>query len=143
MATLDIDADAFLVSFDRAMTGLDARVSAAVKETMGDVHSDAATLCPVDTGRLRSSIYDTTRRTARQVVGEVGTRGVPYAVIVEFGSQPHEIVAHGSGMLRFTGRDGQVVFRKRVHHPGTRPYAFFRGAWLRAPGHFRRCMGGG
>lgn len=138
MPALDVDADDFLRSFDRALTRIGDRIETAVADTVDDAYDAAVWACPVDTGRLRSSIYRTVRRSAASVLGEVGTRGVSYAAVVEFGARPHEIVAHGDGMLRFEGRDGQPVFRKRVWHPGTRPYAFLRGAWVRVPADFRR-----
>jgi len=63
------------------------------------------------------------------------TRGGKYdlAELIEYGTKPHVISIHeiggGSGStrgkaLRFRGRDGRWVFRRRVFHPGTRPYKF-------------------
>lgn len=56
-----------------------------------------------------------------EAVGEYGTR-VPYAAIHEFGGQtsPHIIVPKRKKFLAFRGRDGKMVFTKKVKHPGSR-----------------------
>jgi len=50
------------------------------------VHNRAKQLCPVDTGRLRSSISWRLERVGGTVVGVVGTN-VEYAPYVEFGTR--------------------------------------------------------
>lgn len=50
--------------------------------------------------------------------GSYGQRG--YAQIVTSGSRPHIIQARTAKALRFVV-GGQVVYARRVHHPGTRP----------------------
>lgn len=47
-----------------------------------------------------------------------------HAEFIEYGTRPHPIVARRRKFLRFRGRDGSWVFRRRVFHPGTRPYKF-------------------
>jgi len=56
-----------------------------------------------------------------EVVGEYGTR-VPYAAIHEFGgiTRPHVIVPKRKKFLVFRGRDGRLVFARKVNHPGSR-----------------------
>ncbi len=49
---------------------------------------------------------------------------VSYAGIIEAGSRAHRITARHATFLRFVGKNGQLVFRKSVWHPGTRPYQF-------------------
>jgi len=95
--------------------------------------------CPVDTGLLRSSI------SVEQVSETEVTIGpnTNYAASVEFGTAPHEITAKGGGVLAFPGtamfyaggqmveytsptkvggkKGGNMVFVKRVMHPGTPP----------------------
>lgn len=44
--------------------------------------------------------------------------------ILEYGSQAHEIRPKDAKALRFEV-DGETVFTKLVHHPGTKPYAMF------------------
>lgn len=50
------------------------------------VESAAIRACPVDTGRLRSSITHDLERDARGLVGFVGT-SVEYAIHLEFGTR--------------------------------------------------------
>lgn len=50
-----------------------------------------------------------------------------YATIVEKGSKPHTIQARRKKFLRFVV-NGQVVFRRKVRHPGTRPTWFLKKA---------------
>lgn len=84
------------------------------------VESRAKQLCPVDTGRLRSSI------TWRIVFGlgglnaVVGTN-VAYAVFVHEGTAPHRIVAKFGKALYWKGAAHPV---KAVNHPGTRAHRF-------------------
>lgn len=61
------------------------------------------------------------------VVGEIGSQGVPYAAIHEFGgtTKPHRIEPRNARVLAFQA-NGQDVFAKFVNHPGSvipaRPY---------------------
>ena len=43
---------------------------------------------------------------------------VPYAKYVEFDTRPHIIEAKTAQALRFRDK-GELIFAKRVHHPGT------------------------
>lgn len=52
--------------------------------------------------------------------------GFPYPVVLDRGSGPHTITAHGNYPLR-NPRTGQV-FGKTVHHPGTRPTYWCTGS---------------
>jgi hypothetical protein len=49
--------------------------------------------------------------------------GFPYPAVLEFGSRPHDITAHGDYPLR--DKHGHV-FGRTVHHPGTPEYAWAR-----------------
>lgn len=51
----------------------------------------------------------------------VGSDAAPKALIHHEGSRPHVIMPRTATMLRFVGRTGEVVFTRRVNHPGTRP----------------------
>jgi len=50
-----------------------------------------------------------------------------YALFVEFGTRPHEIRPKRRSSLRWATDEG-VFFAKLVHHPGSKPYPFFRPA---------------
>jgi len=69
--------------------------------------------------------------------------GANYASFVEYGTRPHEITPRAAKALRFavggnrrlsgSPRSGApVVFARRVHHPGTKPYPFLVPAAKRA-----------
>lgn len=61
------------------------------------------------------------------IEGQIGSQGVPYARIHEFGgkTRPHDIRPRNKLALKFMGRGGET-FAKVVHHPGSnipaRPY---------------------
>lgn len=91
------------------------------------VQSMAKGLCPVRSGRLRSSIRWRIERDARGPVGIVGT-DVEYAYWVHEGTGPHPIEARDALALYWEGAEHPVV---SVNHPGTRPRPFLRDS-LRA-----------
>ena len=93
---------------------------------------EAKLLVPRRTGNLGRTIHVAqTTPTSVEVVASAS-----YARPVEFGSRPHEITPRAKKALRFaasasgrrlTGsprKGAQVVFAKRVHHPGTRPHPY-------------------
>jgi len=61
------------------------RLRQAIGTATGIVLSDAKTLCPVDTGALRSSIHMSVRNADNDIVGRVYTNK-EYAAYVEFGT---------------------------------------------------------
>lgn len=73
---------------------------------------------------------------------EISNR-VRHATFLERGTRPHPIVAKRGRALRFMV-GGQVFFRRRVFHPGTKPTFFLRdathSAWVRAGVTLRRSM---
>jgi HK97 gp10 family phage protein len=86
---------------------------------------------PVDTGALRKSL-------AVRVTGDRVIIGpdVPYASYVEFGTKPHVIKPKSKKVLAFKV-DGQQVFARVVHHPGTKPNPFVQDsfdAWAKSVG---------
>lgn len=67
-----------------------------------------------DTGRLRMSVVKAVNAAAQTVTVGTEDQRAPWH---HLGTQPYEITASG-GALRFLNRDGEVIFRKSVHHPG-------------------------
>lgn len=64
-----------------------------------------------------------------------------YANAIDGGARAHVIVPKRRQFLVFTGRDGRLVFVRRVNHPGNRPYKYgWRAAWAahRVMGQFLR-----
>ncbi len=93
---------------------------------------EAKILVPHKTRNLSRSIHvaEVTASSARVVAS------AKYAPFVEYGTRPHEITPNAKKALRWAATAGgarltgtprkgaAVVFAKRVHHPGTRPYPF-------------------
>ena len=94
------------------------------------------------TGRVARG---TTGRIVRTRSGAVLTMNnlARHANFLEGGTRPHAIVAKRGRALRFVV-GGQVMFRRRVWHPGTRPFHFMRNAsdaaWIRTGVGLRRNM---
>lgn len=56
----------------------------------------------------------------------------PYSAVLEYGSRPHIIQpTGGKKALHFKNKNGDWVFAKIVHHPGTKPLAIMRKAALK------------
>lgn len=110
-----------------ALNKLNLVATQMVKEAVGEaalnVQREARRRCPVDTGRLRSSIRPTFHDNG--LAAEVGT-DVAYAADVEYGTAPHEIRPKRKKALFWKGADHPV---RRVKHPGTRARPFLFPAW--------------
>jgi len=102
------------------------------------VHRRAAEECPVDEGRLRSSLQVKLVRDARGPYVMVGT-DVEYALAVHEGTKPHRILPRRGRFLVFpaSGSPGKghgsrnsspMIFARVVNHPGTKPRPFLRNA---------------
>lgn len=95
----------------------------------------------VDTGNLRDHIVKRFGVRGGQIEVTVGAE-VDYAVFHHEGTRPHVITPRKSdGVLAFDV-DGQRVFARRVHHPGTRPNRFLTDA-ARAEGLSVQLVRGG
>ncbi len=84
-AGLDFDGGAFLAGLAKATQAIKIKSTADLLRVAIDTQNRARSACPVDTGRLRSSI---THKVGRDKTGpfvEVGTN-VKYAMFVEFGT---------------------------------------------------------
>ena len=90
-----------------------------------DIRNEAIQATPVNTGVLRAGWKVRQERTSKGGWVEVSNT-VPYASAIEYGTQPHLIVAKNKKVLA-NKRTGQF-FGKTVHHPGTRPYPMLRPA---------------
>lgn len=74
---------------------------------------------PERTGYLRSSIGITRKGPLEYEIGPTA----PYAIFVERGTRPHIIRPKTAQVLHFFV-DGEEVFTREVHHPGTRANPF-------------------
>ena len=84
------------------------------------------------TGRLAASISSKPRAEPEGASVSIGSYGVPYASFMEYGTKPHTIYPHRSAYLRFEGRSGEIVFARKVNHPGTPAYYFVRAPIMAA-----------
>lgn len=100
---------------------LEARLENLTHTVAEDVADDACRFCPIDTGRLRSSI---------EARGNRVRVSAPYWADVEYGTRPHPIVAHGRYSLHNV--ETGEYFGPRVWHPGTPAQPFMRPALMRA-----------
>jgi hypothetical protein len=81
----------------------------------------AVILTPRRTGLLASANRLVMQTTRTRVKATIENR-TKYALYVHEGTRSHFIKARRpGGALRFRGRTGQWVFRRRVLHPGTKP----------------------
>ena len=82
------------------------------------VQNAAFVACPKRTGRLSQSIvkrfYDSPEGFTVVIAALQ-----PYAVFVHEGTKPHDIRPVKAKSLRWFGTDGNPIFAKVVHHPGT------------------------
>lgn len=72
------------------------------------------------TGALTASIFADVITNSDSVSAAVGSSGVPYAAIQEYGGKTaaHEIVPDKARALAFVG-GGEMRFARRVEHPGS------------------------
>lgn len=83
------------------------------------------------TGRMLRSVRGSVAKVGRDRIVKL-TNNVKYAPYFEFGTIPHPITARRAKFLRFIGRDGNIVFRKSVKHPGNRAFLVFARAHERS-----------
>lgn len=91
------------------------------------------------TGELQAATTGQIIRTARGSIVRLQNRK-PYAAAIDKGARPHPIEARRAKALRFTSSSGALVFRRRVNHPGNRPYHFLRTATTAAAHNFELRM---
>lgn len=128
-ASVTINTRQYETALRRALGRQSDEVRRAIVQTGVDVQNKARELCPVDTGRLRSSIVHRTEGGGRTTGVVVGTN-VSYAADVEYGTAPHVILPKNKKALYWPGAAHPV---SRVNHPGTRAQPFMRPALELAP----------
>ncbi len=85
-SSIEIDDAAFQAALQREIKQLGLNTERSVLRLALDTQNRARELCPVDTGRLRSSITHVPGRDSRGYFVDVGSN-VEYAPHVEFGTQ--------------------------------------------------------
>lgn len=133
-ASVSLNTRQYETALRRALGRQSDEVRRAIVATGVDVQTEARRRCPVDTGRLRSSIVHRVEADARSTSVEVGSN-VNYAADVEYGTAPHVIVPRNKKALFWKGAAHPVA---KVNHPGTRAQPFMRPALELAPIYFSR-----
>lgn len=134
-AVYKADLDDFVATLERNQTDITTRViDQIIHQTGEDIGDKAREYAPRDTGELIQGI---------EVINEPGqTRVVstaPHSAFVEFGTWSHNIInpkpgtytirpRKAGGVLRFTTKTGDVVYTKKVEHPGIEAQQFMRRA---------------
>jgi len=107
---------------DTAKKSLRRAVMIAAETYVRDIHDwiDAGRAFKPHTGNLQRSItwYMATENSARIIAQ------ADYAKFVEFGTKPHVILPKHRKALKIPTLEG-YIFRKKVNHPGSKPYPFF------------------
>ena len=97
-------------------------VMIAAEAYVKDIHDwiDSGRAFRPRTGNLQRSItwYMATENSARIIAQ------ADYAKYVEFGTKPHAILPKRRKALKIPTPEG-YIFRKKVSHPGSKPYPFF------------------
>lgn len=82
--------------------------------------------------RVRQALWSSVEDDGTAVTGAVGAKpivlgnGFNLAAGLEYGTAAHDIVVRKAKALAFV-LGGTLMFRQRVHHPGTRAYHFVTG----------------
>lgn len=84
-AGVDFDDAAFRAALPKALQKIELRTRGDLMRLGLNVQNEARKLCPVDTGRLRSSIQAVPGEDAKGPYVDVGTN-VEYAAMVEYGT---------------------------------------------------------
>jgi hypothetical protein len=103
--------------FEAAGAALVGTVSVRLEQVCQEVADYARMIAPRRTGQYAASISVEQEGPLRFVI----RAGAPHSAIVEYGSMPHFIFPRTAQALRFEV-DGEEVFAKWVHHPGTPPF---------------------
>ena len=111
-----IGADEAAQFFSEASAELRMAVHTNLERVCQEIADYARSIAPKRTGHYADSIYYMTQGECRFIIGA----SAAYSAIIEFGSMPHFILPRNVRALRFEV-DGETVFAKWVHHPGTVP----------------------
>lgn len=122
----------------RSGADLEKAVPRIVSDTTTAAYRKAKEIA-TDEGIKRTGLYQKSMRMRVEGVGVhtegfVGNAakdpltGFPYPQVIEHGSKPHIITPNAKKALRFVTKGGDVVFTKRVKHPGTKPRNVFKRA---------------
>jgi hypothetical protein len=88
------------------------------------VEVGAKTQAGVRTGRLKRDIHkEWVSSSGDRIIIRVGS-SVPYSLMHHQGTRPHLIVSVHAKAMRYVNKNGDVVFARIVHSPGSKPNRF-------------------
>lgn len=99
-----------------------------VETTAAHLTDEITSLTPKDTGLLQQSIKPSVTQVGALGVSAVIGTPLSYALPVEFGAKPHDILPKNGKALHFMMR-GIPITVKKVHHPGSKGYFMFTQAF--------------
>jgi hypothetical protein len=99
-----------------------------VETTAAHLTDEITSLTPKDTGLLQQSIKPSVVQVGALGVSAVIGTPLSYALPVEFGAKPHDIVPKNGKALHFMMR-GIPMTLKKVKHPGSKGYFMFTQAF--------------
>lgn len=104
----------------------------------GLVLTKARQFSPVKSGKNRASLRMEQSRedTGRYKTGYSISANMPYSAFISKGTDPHEIVPVNGPLLRFQVGT-QIVYARRVMHPGTKPNNYLERALFAVAGGIR------
>jgi len=115
--------DDVVATWGRAATNIGTGTEDVVRSAAKAGEASARVHAPHRSYELRDSIDGFVTESDSNHAEGLVVAGAPHAAAVADGSVPHEIVAKNAEALRFNV-GGRTIFRKSVHHPGTKanPY---------------------
>lgn len=99
-----------------------------VETTAAHLTDEITALTPKDTGLLQQSIKPSVTQVGALGVSAVIGTPLSYALPVEFGAEPHDILPKNGKALHFMMR-GIPMTLKKVKHPGSKGYFMFTQAF--------------
>ncbi len=124
---MELNFDLKLVGLNNVKQSIDKKLKRVLWLSMNKIENLASEYAPVDTGRLKNSIflYPVREGETQYIVAD----GVEYGAWVEFGTSPHIIKPKTKKSLAWKDKGSdRTIFAKRVRHPGTMAHPFFRPA---------------
>lgn len=99
-----------------------------IETTAAHLTDEITSLTPKETGLLQQSIKPSVVQVGPLGVGAIIGTPLNYALPVEFGAKPHDILPKNGKALHFMMR-GIPITVKKVHHPGSKGYFMFTQAF--------------
>lgn len=120
-----VDLTRLAKDLDQAARESGTSIGSVLEQIGNEIAAEAQDIVPVRTGNLKNSIAVVAGHNQVYVGPDVSK--APYASYVEYGTREHEIKPTKARVLAFRVR-GQLVYARKVQHPGTKPHPYMRPA---------------